>query len=92
MTSLVSTFTSIHATTKSISTSKITYTYNGNTCINFMGNYWSDYSGNDTNDNGIGDIPYNLDSNKDIYPLIDPIEHYLELIEKQKGLSYVGFA
>ena len=59
------------------STSKITYTYNGNTYTNFMGNYWSDYSGNDTNDNGIGDIPYILDSNNDFYPLIDPIVYYL---------------
>ena len=25
-----------------------------------LGNYWDDYSGNDKNDDGIGDIPYNI--------------------------------
>jgi len=31
------------------STSKITYTYKGNTSINYLGNYWSNYGVNDTN-------------------------------------------
>jgi parallel beta-helix repeat protein len=35
------------------------------------GNYWSDYNGRDTNDNGIGDAPYLIDANnQDNYPLI----------------------
>lgn len=35
------------------------------------GNYWSDYNGTDLNDDGIGEVPYIIDSNTtDRYPLV----------------------
>ena len=40
-----------------------------------VGNYWSDYSGLDSNNDGIGDTAYIIDeNNKDNYPLITVTE------------------
>jgi parallel beta-helix repeat protein len=58
------------------SSSKITYTYNGNTYTSYVGNYWDDYSGTDASGDGLGDIPYNIDSESDNYPLMDMFENY----------------
>ncbi|MCD6572855.1 MAG: right-handed parallel beta-helix repeat-containing protein, partial [Thermoplasmata archaeon] len=59
------------------SPSPITYTYNGNTYTNYLGNYWDDYSGSDGNGDGIGDTPYYIDeNNNDYYPLMQPWENY----------------
>ena len=40
------------------------------------GNYWSDYTGNDVDEDGIGDIPYNIPGGENIdrYPLMTPWE------------------
>jgi len=39
------------------------------------GNYWSDYNETDADSNGIGDVPYEIDTpNKDNYPLMNPYD------------------
>jgi len=58
------------------SISEITYTYKGNTYTNYLGNYWCDYTGSDANNDGIGDTPYSVDSDRDFYPLMEPWENY----------------
>ncbi len=59
------------------SPSTISYNYSRNEYTNYLGNYWSDYNGNDTNNDGIGDESYVIDSNVyDDYPLIMPWENY----------------
>ncbi|WP_048055585.1 NosD domain-containing protein [Methanotorris igneus] len=56
----------------------ITYTYNGNQYTNYLGNYYSDYSGTDSNGDGIGDTPYTIaDGVYDQYPLINPVKNYI---------------
>jgi len=42
--------------------------------VSYAGNYWDDYKGSDSNNDGIGDTPYEIDggSGKDNFPLMKP--------------------
>ena len=55
----------------------VSYTYNNKTFINYLGNYWEDYTGSDGNGDGISDTSYNMpEGNSDEYSLIVPFENY----------------
>jgi len=56
---------------------EINYTYNSKAYENYIGNYWSDYTGSDVNNDGIGDTPYSIDGDMDNYPVMEPFENYL---------------
>jgi parallel beta-helix repeat protein len=56
--------------------SPVRYSYGGITFNNQLGNYWSSYSGSDSNGNGIGDTGYSLGAVTDASPLISPAGLY----------------
>jgi len=64
---------------------EMTYTYHGESCTNYFGNYYSDYTGLDDGSggrvagDGIGDtfIPYPTDGEGDNYPLMERFKNYL---------------
>ena len=63
------------------STEEMTYTYNGSTRTNYLGNYWSDYkemypNAKEIDGCGIWDTPYSIAFDRDFYPLIQPWENY----------------
>jgi parallel beta-helix repeat protein len=63
------------------SPSEITYTYNGNTYTNYLGNYWDDHKekypdAEEIDSTGIWDTAYSVDLDKDNYPLTEPWEEY----------------
>ena len=56
------------------------YIYNGKIQMNYLGNYWDNYTGNDENNDGIGDTPFITGGIVDNHPLMEPIENY-EIVE-----------
>jgi len=61
---------------------EITYSYKANQYTNYMGNYWDDYKGSDTNKDGIGDKSYSINSDEDDYPLMEHFENYIIEVEE----------
>ena len=72
----------------------ITYTYNGKNFTNYLGNYYDDYDGDDTNGDGIGDTKnYTIyENNKDIYPLTNKFENYVILTTGDENNPILLFA
>ena len=63
------------------STEPVGYVHNGRILTGYLGNYWSNYRGNDSNNDGIGDIPYQINTNnKDYYPLTQRSSYYFSAI------------
>lgn len=73
---------------------KFSYTYNGNTYTNYLGNYWSGYTESDNDGDGLGDFPFMIDPYvidnprlRDYYPLIEPIDAYSNIKIADESIS-----
>ena len=59
---------------------KLGYTYEGRDYTSHLGNYWSDFAGEDANANGIGDTSHEITGdNQDSYPLMHSEENYEQI-------------
>ena len=69
---------SVNSTNLWNSTVAISYAYEGERYVSYIGNYWSEYSCMDLNDDGICDDPYIIgENNTDYYPLVVYSSSYL---------------
>ncbi|WP_455392226.1 PKD domain-containing protein [[Eubacterium] cellulosolvens] len=58
------------------STKPLAYIFNNTNFTNYLGNYYDDYAGTDSNGDGIGDTPYTMSSDTDYFPLVERVENY----------------
>ena len=72
---------------------KFSYTYNGSTFTNYLGNYWSSFSEPDLDGDGLTEIPYMVSpfviTNpwlRDFYPLIAPIDAYSNIKKAEESI------
>jgi parallel beta-helix repeat protein len=68
----------------------IVYTYGNNEYTSYLGNYWNDYTGEDNDNDGIGDTPHQIwmNDNEDNFPLMVPWGEDIENIPPTAGFSY----
>ncbi|MDD4253919.1 MAG: lectin like domain-containing protein [Methanofollis sp.] len=59
------------------STVPVSYRYNGTYFTHVLGNFWDDYTGNDTDGDGIGETPYAISGLNDTCPLVAPADRYV---------------
>jgi parallel beta-helix repeat protein len=57
------------------------------------GNYWSSYNGTDTNKDGVGDTPFQIDGNNtDLYPLMQPYVTIVNSYDHSTAQLFFTFA
>ncbi len=62
--------------------SPISYTFNNTTTVNYIGNYWDGWAGDDLDNDGIWDTPYEIsDTARDFHPIRVPYseEYHLKI-------------
>jgi uncharacterized repeat protein (TIGR01451 family) len=58
------------------SANPVSYVYNNSNYTRYIGNYWDDYTGIDTDGDGIGNSYHNISTYQDLYPLVESIKNY----------------
>jgi len=76
---------------------QVVYRYHDETFYGYLGNYWSEYLGTDTNGNGVGEENYQVaGNNTDSYPLINETSFYIPVdrpdyfLVLESGWNYVA--